>query len=78
MDQPVAGSVPSPLTWAAVAALVEEAPQGLSNQQIAAALEVDYHDVSFLTKLMWKAGQLQRDERSPRAKSGVAYVYRRA
>jgi hypothetical protein len=48
-----------PVTWDGVKALLKERGVAMSNRQIADALDADRQDVSNLTALMTKAGELR-------------------
>lgn len=51
-----------PVTWAEVRALMESGAgvDGLTNRSIAELLNADQADVTHLTRLMWKAGEIRR------------------
>lgn len=53
--------VPSRLTWESVIELLRASgDEGMSNKEIAEALDVDYSRARSLTFVMWEAGALSR------------------
>lgn len=65
-----------PLTWDAVIELIRQSADGLTNDTIRAVFAASYQEVSMLTKIMWRAGVLERV--GPVAGKGFqgAYIYR--
>ena len=53
------------LTWDNVKEIVRKgSPRGLTNRQIAALIETDEQRVAMLTRLMFEAGELDRDPKT--------------
>ena len=65
-------------TWDAVKAiLAKSSPRGLTNRQIAGLLDADMQQVTLLTNLIWKAGEIDREQGEQDRNQTIVYFVKR-